>query len=493
MNSVNLYILTRQVGDRKKGEFERSLSKRPEPLKIRDEEMELIADLIEEFFALGDPREQTALLEDWFYSFTIPQIGKEFDLLRIDKKNGIVNIELKSQEVSEDKVEKQLLQNRYYLSSVNTNIYSFTCMRTNQGKIRVYNYDGSLRVSSFTELMNAIRKTSDPVHSNIEGIFSPENYMISPLNDPEGFCRREYYLTNQQEDIRRQVMRAFSGDGGVFGINGAAGTGKTLLLYDMARTAALKAPVLVIHSEELLPSHILLGKRLSGVNIVSALNLLQKDLSGYGTVFIDETQRLHKQTMDLILEETEKGNIKTLVCAYDMGQALSAAELRRNNPGRLSLISGFKEFWLTGRIRINSSIHAFVKSMLSLKNYLPGHVNLGSVEVVCANDSQEANLISEIYRSKGYVIIGKAEETIGEVLEAKNVIGLEFESVLVIVDEHFRYNDEGELEAMEYPGADYGFPRLFYQSVSRVRSRLCVLVLDNAPVFERLVDVMNGK
>ena len=66
MNSVNFYILTRQVGDRKKGEFERSLSKRPEPLKIRDEEMELIADLIEEFFALGDPREQTALLEDWF-------------------------------------------------------------------------------------------------------------------------------------------------------------------------------------------------------------------------------------------------------------------------------------------------------------------------------------------------------------------------------------------------------------------------------------------
>ena len=91
------------------------------------------------------------------------------------------------------------------------------------------------------------------------------------------------------------------------------------------------------------------------------------------------------------------------------------------------------------------------------------------------------------------MIIGKAEETIGEVLEAKNVIGLEFESVLVIVDEHFRYNDEGELEAMEYPGADYGFPRLFYQSVSRVRSRLCVLVLDNAPVFERLMDVMNGK
>ena len=34
------------------------------------------------------------LLDNWFYSFTIPQIGKEFELLKIDESGVVVNLEL---------------------------------------------------------------------------------------------------------------------------------------------------------------------------------------------------------------------------------------------------------------------------------------------------------------------------------------------------------------------------------------------------------------
>ena len=44
----------------------------------------------------------------FFYSFQIPRLGKEFDLLQI-KDEQIVNIELKSGAVSDETIRKQLI------------------------------------------------------------------------------------------------------------------------------------------------------------------------------------------------------------------------------------------------------------------------------------------------------------------------------------------------------------------------------------------------
>ena len=46
------------------------------------------------------------IFENWFYSFAIPQIGKEFDLIKIGKNRVTVNLELKSQNVYEEKIRK---------------------------------------------------------------------------------------------------------------------------------------------------------------------------------------------------------------------------------------------------------------------------------------------------------------------------------------------------------------------------------------------------
>ena len=68
-----------------------------------------------------------SLLDGFFFSYTIEHIGKEFDLLKLSKDTGtILNIELKSENVPEDRIHKQLSQNRYYLSHISRTIYSFT-------------------------------------------------------------------------------------------------------------------------------------------------------------------------------------------------------------------------------------------------------------------------------------------------------------------------------------------------------------------------------
>ena len=53
-------------------------------------------------------------LDGFIYSYTVPQLNKEFDLVKV-AESACMNIELKSERVTIEKMEKQLLQNRHYL------------------------------------------------------------------------------------------------------------------------------------------------------------------------------------------------------------------------------------------------------------------------------------------------------------------------------------------------------------------------------------------
>lgn len=75
-----------------------------------------------------------------FFSFQIPRLGKEFDLLQI-KDEQIVNIELKSGAVSDETIRKQLTQNRYYLSVLGRPIYSYTYISSQNRLVRLTNHD----------------------------------------------------------------------------------------------------------------------------------------------------------------------------------------------------------------------------------------------------------------------------------------------------------------------------------------------------------------
>ena len=64
-------------------------------------------------------------LEHFYYSYTIPHIGKEFDLLKISNE-CILNIELKSENVGLDRIKKQLLRNYNYLKYLSKRMNLFT-------------------------------------------------------------------------------------------------------------------------------------------------------------------------------------------------------------------------------------------------------------------------------------------------------------------------------------------------------------------------------
>lgn len=96
MKSISIYTITRNQNIEQLQKLERQLSGRDYFLKMREWELESMKALTAE---LETCMEDVYALR-FFYSFQIPRLGKEFDLLQI-KEDQIVNIELKSGVVSD--------------------------------------------------------------------------------------------------------------------------------------------------------------------------------------------------------------------------------------------------------------------------------------------------------------------------------------------------------------------------------------------------------
>lgn len=94
--------------------------------------------------------------DGFFYSFHIPQIGKEFDLLKFADKLCL-NIELKSSAVSEEQILSQLLKNRHYLSHLGKRLALYSVVTDSMSCYKLSLNDELANVD-FGEIISAVRK-----------------------------------------------------------------------------------------------------------------------------------------------------------------------------------------------------------------------------------------------------------------------------------------------------------------------------------------------
>ena len=83
MDSVNLYVLYQGQDLDKFGDYKKALSNSYQKSKDKEEEIRTLLFLIEVLMENGVGIEN---LDNFFFGFSIPHIGKEFDLLKIYKK-----------------------------------------------------------------------------------------------------------------------------------------------------------------------------------------------------------------------------------------------------------------------------------------------------------------------------------------------------------------------------------------------------------------------
>ena len=209
----------------------------------------------------------------------------------------------------------------------------------------------------------------------------------------------------------------------------------------------------------------------------------------------------YASTLASILELYNEGIIEGCIFSYDFAQCLSKKEIRRNNPQKLRNIYGFQEMKLSDRIRTNIAIFSFIRTMLRLTEVPRKPMNYDCIDIMYANDITESDKLLRLYKNKGYTFItftpsqfvSNGIDHYSVNINSHQVIGQEFDNVVIIMDNNFRYSDDGDLEGKEHPNPDYLFSRLFYQNISRTRERLCIIVLNNPKMFRKLLMIKENE
>lgn len=241
MKPINLKSLLQAKSSLEDVEFERFL--KHYNIEIKGAE---IADLSSLVGLLCASDCKIGPLDKYYVGYKIPQIGKEFDLLRFGP-TSVINLELKSK-CDVQKIRTQLLRNRYYLRFIGRKVLAFTYV---SGSKQLFALDADDELVEMEVVHLAKEINSHVVNGNEvpDLLFNPSDYLVSPFNSTKKFLAGEYFLTHQQEEMKSQIVAKMAHSAARFiSIIGSAGTGKTLLTYDIAKhyIADAKKP-LIIH------------------------------------------------------------------------------------------------------------------------------------------------------------------------------------------------------------------------------------------------------
>jgi len=466
-------------------------------INIKDEELNDLEILLN---CLKPLTKEVNIFDKYFIGFTIPQIGKEFDLLRIDDKS-IVNIELKKKSTPE-KIKKQLLRNKYYLSFLKRETYIFTFV-AEEAKLYSIDDDKNLIESDIEQLLTILVSQEINKIEEIESYFNPSNYLVSPFNSTLEFVRGEYFLTIHQEEIKNTILSLLDNSGGsFFSIKGTAGTGKTLLTYDIAKDFNQHEKILIIHCGILNRGHLILRGDYKW-DIVSASVLLDKDLSQYHLIIVDEAQRIYPKQLNHIINEVKK-NSNNCIFSYDGQQTLRKQEINNNIEEQIEKEIIIKPFELTNKIRANKEVATFIQCLFDKNRLLEKFKYPKNIELNYFDNNQDAiNFLLQL-KSEDWKIINYTPSTVhtlpyeihkidDEPDNAHRVIGQEYDNVVAVIDKYFYYKDN-KLSTKNYEDPPYYHPtKMLFQIVSRTRIKLNVVIINNQDILSRCLDILNHK
>jgi len=400
------------------------------------------------------------------------------------------------------KISIQMEQNHYYLTSISRNVFIYTYVE-NDG---LYKYDDINKKAvkiEIAELITNLSAQSVDYDINPDDLFIPSNYLISPFNCTKRFICDDYFLNGAQQNIKKEILKSIAKNKQeLFCISANAGTGKTLLMYDISKTIQHegKCPV-IIHCGKLNSGHFTLISEfrwkivpISSINSIYITNLIPQTTN---VVFIDESQRIRDQQLELIIERAEALNIP-IVFSYDEEQYLKGGEtkdiyeyLKQNHP---EMTAAKKT--LTNKIRTNEEIASFITNLFDIGKS-NSNLNYENITMAYFNNFENVKGYMEyLCEDRGWKAITYTDstrntESISQVANiccsnAHDVIGQEFDKVVFVMDKNFRYGENGKLEANT---TFYSISGMLYQIVTRVVNELKIIVLDNPELYAKLFEI----
>lgn len=440
----------------------------------RHQEISDIADLINKLDILDQ------YYDGFIYGYTIPQLNKEFDLLKLSD-DYVLDIELKSRTKPEKDILKQLIQNEHYLKLVHKNVFCFTFVSSTK---ELYMLSNKELVNVSFEYLGKLCSVEPITNLDLDEKFAPKNILVSPLNDSERFLKGEYLLTENQENIKKKILEKASEAESAcfFGLTGAPGTGKTLLLYDIAKQLSISKSILMVHSGILCKGHTILENNIPNLKIIPAKDLRFREIKNADYLLVDEAQRLYETALDKIEKWVYKAKT-TCIISYDPNQRLSYKENNRSTVNKINAICAGHLEKLTNKIRTNKELAVFISCLNDLNIPHRGY-NFDNVKIFYEPQQKKAVELAKSLEKDGYNFISFTPSFFNSSLDYQdsdinthNVIGQEFDKVCMLMDSNFYYY-EGRLAAKTHPNHDYMFVKLLYQGITRARTGIALIIMD---------------
>lgn len=446
---------------------------------------------------------------DFFISYSLPRISKELDLLKVTE-NSILNIELKSDYPNPKiKILNQLIQNRDYLKRLEKkNLFLFTVILKTE-ECYMLNEKDDLEPVPLKKLIDTLNTYfQEPGYEESTSLFKDDEFLTSPLINPEDFLNQHYYLTQSQESIKENILKSLKEGNQFVSLNGGYGTGKTLLLYDIAQTLVEEenSSVLIIHTTSE-PISFMFNDGLQWPfevtfikNICSSLN----EIENYRYILVDESQRLYPETFNKIKNIVKENNL-SCIFGLDPWQWISDFEKEADINKRIEqLVPKRSRNKLTEKIRCPEDINKFIPTLFNLNIPINNDetsdldkIKIKNIEILYSDSYESTKKIISSLSKKDYTFINHSSPPYnkpqnswkdygGGWKDTHDVIGQEFEKVIVIIDENFYFNDSKKLEANTHPYLVYSYLKTLEQALTRATSKLLIIVENNLQVFESL-------
>lgn len=419
--------------------------------------------------------------------------SEQFDILRF-AKDSILNIELKSQYPKDglDGIYDQLDRHTYLLNTLGKDVFAYTFVLSTNELFKIE--QEKLVKVDFGDVANNIEE--DYIEENSLKFIDVSTIMISPYSEPDKFLMSRYFLNHDQREIRKLILRKNKGK---FSISGGAGTGKSLVLFDLAKEFNKSKSILYIFvasikdTSQLSVKYGFLFKSISEVKKWSI-----NDYNKFDVILIDEAQRLSRDQYDVFINSTA-----TIIFSVDKEQVLKHNEKSEDIQALLEANPNVENHTLTDRVRSDKSLSTFIKKLFDLKARRLEPMEFPKVNAVYFTDVEDARkFIKNCEEVENYCCIEIAEYTtvVSRVKKRKQilsdsengftVIGREYDNVLIPIDERVYYNEDAKLIAVTNEYYPYLEINNLFEGITRVKQNLLFVVINNTAMFKTIQEII---
>ncbi|WP_019131776.1 DNA/RNA helicase domain-containing protein [Peptoniphilus obesi] len=329
-------------------------------IQIKYRELETFKSLYEKISSKLNSEQKEA----FYYGYKNSKaINQEFDLLRFTKDTTL-NIELKSEYPNggKDKLEDTLRRQNHILLNCTENVINYTYVLSDEKLYKLVpingcsNEDYKLSEVEFSRLIQDI--SSDYIECNKLEMIKTEDLIISPYSEPEKFVKNSYYLNQEQRDVVDKILKS---ELRYHSISGRAGTGKSLVLFDLAAQFIKQGKnVILVFCGKLENSGEL--SRIHNFNIfdIKSISCNFSQLRKYDVVLFDEFQRIREEQYNILINL----DVELVVYSVDKKQTLHPAEKRLNIEDKLNKNIKITNYCLGDKIRQNNEMSWFIRKLL---------------------------------------------------------------------------------------------------------------------------------